>query len=375
MKKHISYVAILTILLFILTSCGNKSVDETEQSLENETFNNVVIDDSSSVKPHTTQLYNDIFSIKIDDSFDGKYDTVVENNYIEVYDKESEDNGYPGLVFAICAFENPEDWAGGPHEKIGELKLNSGKVYDIIIGYPTESQTGFGTTMPDNYQHLFDERYNIGKSLTGSNGEKIDISSGTVGDKLYDAVIKKHIKAVDEGWDSTKLEEENMSPMYNVIRVSNDNYKDVIKYAYCDVNLDGIEELLIGEVNEYDKHFVIYDLYTMVNRNATHVFSGWDRNRYYALKNGFISNEYSNGANESGVNIYALGTNSTNLIYQLGFKYDGYEDEKNPWFISYDDTNGEYDWVATTEEQYNELMKRFSEYEELSYHELLKYPN
>ena len=45
-----------------------------------------------------------------------------------------------------------------------------------------------------------------------------------------------------------------------------------------------------------------------------------------ALK-GLIKNEYSGGAGESGVDIYALTTNSTELVPQLSYKYDSYENE------------------------------------------------
>ena len=41
--------------------------------------------------------------------------------------------------------------------------------------------------------------------------------------------------------------------------------------------------------------------------------------------------------------------NDTELVYQVGYKYDGYTDEKNPWYRSYD--GQEYEQID--EESFN----------------------
>ena len=147
-----------------------------------------------------------------------------------------------------------------------------------------------------------------------------------------------------------------------------DNIYSKVAFAYKDINLDGIDELLIGEIAEGDWNGIIYDLYTMVDRKPMHVVSGWDRNRYFALDGTMIRNEYSNGANESGVNIYTLTNNSTELFKQLAYKYDGYTNEKKPWFSAYDfNKEGEANWENIEESSYNELDARFSKKAKIDY--------
>lgn len=353
MKKVLSATFIIC-LIISLSSCSNKStITETSES-------NVDIADVAAIKPHTTQTNNDIFAIKLDDKFNDLYDTVVELNYIEIYDKESENNGYNGLVFAICAFQNPEDWAGGPHEKVGELSLKDGKVYDIIIGYPTESQFGFDTNeMPKNYKSLYDARYDIAKSLVASDGTAIMYGQGSNGEGLYDDIIKNLIEYLSKNNDGTN-QSENISNIYDMIKSFDEDYLDKIVYAYYDVNTDGIDELLIGDTSNENKAFTIYDLYTMVDRKPVHVVSGSERNRYYAIDSGLIRNEYSNSANNSGIDIYNLETNSTNMVFQTAVKYDSEENSDNPWFVSYVKENDDYDWDPISEETYEEMVSRFS---------------
>ena len=371
--KKILLTTLLLIAFATLTSCSKDNATSVKADETTIASENVKVDDPSLTKPHTDQLYNDIFSIKVDDSFNGKFDTVVEPNYIELYDLESIKNGFNGLLFAVCAFDKPDGWAGAPCEKVGELTLNNGTVYDIVIGYPTESQFGFDREMPEQYKKLYDARYDIAKTVTGKNGETIQFEAGTKGDDLYNEALDKLLTGLKEDWDPNRFESENMSSMYKAIKDNNANYLDEILYAYHDVNLDGIDELLIGEKYDENDRFVIYDLYTMVDRKPTHVVTGYDRSRYYSVNGSFITNEYSNSAFESGVIVYALATNSTNLIFQLAIKYDSYTDEKEPWFIAYSSNKDDYDWEKISEDDYNSMSSRFDKSDKFEYKTLKEY--
>ena len=359
MKQRVSFLGLLLGVAIFTVSCSPTSkVNETSNVVETT---NVASDNKAPV------LSNELFKIDMPQRFDGLYDTEVNEHTINIYDKESKEKGNPGWVFGIQAFENANDYSGGPTEKVGELTLNSGKVYDIIISYPTESQFGFsndGTIleMPEKYKSMYDARYEIAGTTCGNNGEKVSVGAGTKGENLYKDVLDKHLTAIKEGWDATKLESENMSTMYNIISTSNDSLSKV-GYCYKDINIDGIEELLIGEIGDGEYQGIVYDIYTMVDRKVAHVASGWDRNRYFILDGGLIRNEYSNGANESGVNIYNLTSNSTELFLQIAYKYDGYTDEKNPLFKSYDVEHYE----SITEEEYNEFEERFGKKAQIDY--------
>ena len=352
-KKFLEITCISVLIALIASSCSSKTTTNTETS-------------EKVAEQKEVSLSNEIFKVSPDAKFDNMYTTKVATNYIEIYDLESISKGNPGLLFAICAFENPSEWAGGPHEKVGELKLNNGKLYDIIIGYPTESQFGFDNTeMPEKYKSMYDDRYNIASSVTGLNGEKISMGAGAKGENLYKEILEKHLTALKEDWDTDKYREENMSDMYSMIKSFNEDYLDKIAYAYFDINLDGIDELLIGEIS--DDKGIKYDMYTMVDRAPKHVVSGWDRNRFYAVDGGMISNEYSNGATESGVNVFVLDTNSTNLTHQISIKYDEAEDENNPWYVAYSGTNDNYNYEHIEETNYNELISRFSNHSSINY--------
>ena len=362
MKKSFKVLSLIIMATMFITACqNNKKVEETTVAPETTTA-------AASSSP---VLSNDIFKIDMPSKFDGLYNTEVNDHTINFYDKEQIAAGNSGWLFGIQAFEKSEEWAGGPVEKFGELTLNNGKLYDIIISYPTESQYGFSSDgtikeMPAKYKSMYDARFEIASNVSGNNGEKIAVGAGAKGENLYQDILNKHLTAIKEDWDADKLEKEKMSSMYAVAKAGGD-VMTTVGYAYKDINVDGIDELLIGEIDD-DGKGMIFDIYTMVDRKPTHVISGWDRNRYYVLDGGLVRNEYSDGANSSGVNIYNLTSNSTELLLQVAFKYDGYVDEKKPWFKSYDSGKDDNNnWESIEESEYNELDNRFSNISKVDY--------
>lgn len=312
------------------------------------------------------ELSNRVFKIDMPERFANLYDTKVKDSSIDFYDNESISGGNPGWVFGIYSYEEPSEWAGGPIEKVGELTLDN-KVYDIVIVYPTESQFGFDREMPEKYKSLYDARYEIASNVTSIDGEKVVIGAGTKGESLYKNELAKHKQSISEKWDEEKLESENMSTIYASIYNDENDDGSSIGYAYKDINLDGIEELLIGQVADGDWGKAILDIYTMVDRKPAHVVSGSDRDEYYALESSLISNEYSDSAFVSGANIYSLTTNSTELFPQIAYKYDEDENSDKPWFIAYNNTNGEWNYDSVDEEKYNEMQDRFSKYADYTF--------
>jgi hypothetical protein len=277
---------------------------------------------------------------------------------ISIYHKDSKNKGFGGFAFGIKAYKNPKDHAVLPgSKKIGELQDKKGNLYDIVIKYPTDVQYDYTKSPlpPKSYKTLYDLGDEI--NIKGEKGYKYFKNQGMKGEDLYTKILTKHKTAITKKWDSAKLENENMSYMYNIVS------PDKIGYTYYDVNADGIEELFIGEIAEGDWKGVVYDIYTIVDRKPKHVISGGSRNRYYVCDNTFICNEYSSGANESGVRVYILVENSTELFPQVNFKYDGYENEKNPYFISYSDKK----WENVSKEKFYERKKVFEQYKRFDF--------
>ena len=114
-------------------------------------------------------------------------------------------------------------------------------------------------------------------------------------------------------------------------------------------------ELLIGEIAEGELKGTVYDIYTIVDRKPAHVVSGSGRDRYYALENSMICNEYSGGADLTGWQSYDIEPNTVNLLPQLGIKMDGYENKEKPWFVNYAEPEN---WENIDEEQFDEFKSR-----------------
>lgn len=285
---------------------------------------------------------------------------------IYMYDKPSKKAGFGGFVFGVQMFKNPSDHAMMPgSKKVGEFEDRKGIVYDMVLHHPTDVQYDYVDKKSESYDALYDYADFAVKNIIPNKGCKYFYARGTKGEDLYGEILQKHVTAIKEKWDSTKLEKENMSYMYNVLAHSDKNVLKKTGYAYYDVNGDGIEELLIGEIADGAWKGIVYDMYTMVNRKPVHVVSGGARNRYYVCDDYFICNEYSGGANESGKLVYILVENSTELYPQVGFKYDGYTNRENPWFISYDFANDK--WKEVKEDFFNERKSTFDRYERFNY--------
>ncbi len=319
-----------------------------EKSVETEVLNNKGV-----------IVKNKLFSITLPEELKGTFEVVKEKDKISVYHKESKKAGFGGFTFGIKAYASPSYHAMLPGgKKIGELVDKNGILYDVVLKHPTDVQYNYinSAEAPKSFKLL----YNLGEmvNIQGIKGSVYYKNQGMKGEDLYRNILEKHITAIEEKWDSSKLEKENMSYMYNIIEP-----KEKIGYAYYDVNVDGIEELLIGEIADGDWKGVVYDIYTMVDRKPQHVISGGTRDRYYVCDDSFICNEYSSGALESGMRVYNLVENSTELFPQVLFKYDEYTNPEKPWFISYSDEK----WENVPETKFNERKKTFEKYERFDF--------
>ena len=66
--------------------------------------------------------------------------------------------------------------------------------------------------------------------------------------------------------------------------------------------------------------------------------------------------------------VYNLTTNSTKLFMQFAFKYDESEDEKNPWYISYDSSDNEdKKWESVTSDEWDKMEDRVKDRLNINY--------
>lgn len=324
-----------------------------------------------------TTVKNRLFSVSIPKELDGIYKTEIKKDMISFYHKESKKAGFGGFAFAIRAYENPADHAFLPGgKKIGELTDKNGVLHDMVLKYPTDVQYDYtkGTEAPESFKALYDS----GKIaiIHGVKKAKYHKNQGTKGKDLYNKILDKYIQALKDKRDSSWLEKNKMSYMYYVVAQelnTDQQIFDKIGYAYYDVNDDGIEELLIGEIADGEWKGIVYDIYTMVNRTPSHVISGGARDRYFVCDDVFICNEYSSGANESGTNVYILEENTNKLFHQVSFKYDAYTNPKNPWFISYGSEIDQDKWENMDETEIQKRKSVFDKYMRFDYTPLSKY--
>ena len=317
------------------------------------------------------EISNRYFSIFMPVKLKDFYSAEIKKDSVMIYHNDSKEKGFGGFVFGYKVYKNPKHHAMMPgSRKVGELQTVFKVKYDMVLIQPTDVQYDYTKKEPKSYKELYDLAQNIEIKPKGKS--TFDKNQGTKGELLYKKVLNKHISAIEKKWDSKKLEKNNMSYMYNVLSKTNDNVLDKIGYTFYDTNADGIDELLIGEIADGEWKGVIYDIYTMVNRKPRHVVSGGTRDRYYICDDVFICREYLQGAKEHGWLIYILLENSTELFPQLGFKYDGYKNEKSPWFITYDIEN-DSSWENVSKKAYDKRKKVFNKYERFNYIPLSKF--
>ena len=306
-------------------------------------------------------LSNNLFSFEMPENLNGTYEVIKSKDSIAIYDTYSKKKGFGGFAFEVKAFKSPSEYAEAPGvRKIGELKSKSKEIYDIVLIQPTDVQFDYENKNDKTYAPLYELGDKIDKEIKGKNKYEFILGSKINGEDIYKDIINKHKKAIIEKWDSKKLEKENMSYMYNVIAKSKKNPLDYIGYAFYDINEDGTEELVIGEIAQGNLKGVIYDLYTTVNRKPAHVISGDNKNRYYACDISFVCNEYAHSMGIVGMKVYILSGNSTELYPQVYFKYDEYKNHTQPWFISYN--TFENKWENVSEKTYKERKAIFDKY-------------
>ncbi|MCR5788990.1 MAG: hypothetical protein K6G83_03800 [Lachnospiraceae bacterium] len=316
----------------------------------------------------TLTVSNGLFSVTLPPEAAGLFVAETTDDGITIYEKEANEAGYGGYAFGIAAYKEPSEYAGGMDMKVGEFTDGDGTLYDIVVQYPSDIQYDYTKyeDVPQNYLLLTDSMEDVAKTVAGADGKGTFVwGGGTKGEDLYPEVLAELVTAITEGYDANRLEEEGMSSMYYAMSTASDgDVLDSVGYAFYDTNHDGVDELLVGEIADGDWKGVVYDIYTMVDREPAHVLSGWDRSRYYALKSGMVINEYSGGAAMSGWDVFDIEPNTTEILPQVSFKVDEYENEDAPWFISYD--NGET-WESVPEEEFTEFLSRFQDYMRFDY--------
>ena len=122
-----------------------------------------------------------------------------------------------------------------------------------------------------------------------------------------------------------------------------DEALDGIGYTFCDVDGNGIKELIIADTSDsknWDNRILL--MYTLYNNKPVRLIEGWGRNRYYLLNDGTIYNEGSGGAPYTYVGTYRIAKDGISL-QTIDFYYSGFlggypEDDGSNHFWFYNKT-------------------------------------
>lgn len=372
MKKKT--VLIMMGLLLGLTACGNQETTETteqttqtQEVAENTEIAQAQEESGAGTAVDTTGytedmvLSTDLYTITVPDEFKGKFYALVDGEEISFYDKETVDAGWPGFAFSVIVSDG-EVIAGGMYTKVGELETSDGIFMDICKSYPSDVQWDYTKSeqAPEDLAKLYDSADSIIKTGTGNNGSVFMMGAGTKGEDLYEMTLAQYVGAFTEEHDANWFEENGMSPeFYAMYKSEGDKAFDKIGFTYKDITADGVDELLVGLIDEGNDPSVVYDIYTIVDRQPANVLSGTSRDRYYVMDHEGLVREYSNGAEEYGMDSYIIMPGTTDLEQQVSLKYDAYTDAKNPWFVNY--SEDENSWEPYSEEDFNSRYEMYKD--------------
>lgn len=123
------------------------------------------------------------------------------------------------------------------------------------------------------------------------------------------------------------------------------NPLDKIGYTIIDINEDGLSELIIGRCKDesnQDGEPIIYDGFSYNAEEVIHLFEGWERNRWYLLKDNSFYNEGSGGAANSILGVYKISKGKKTLEC-VDFYFTDYADESFSEVVVYYNKNGDMD--------------------------------
>lgn len=300
---------------------------------------------------------NGFMSITMPKDLAGTYVALCTDDRIDIYDKESRDADYGGFAFGVCVTEDYGSY-GGMMTKVGELTDRDGRLYHVLISLPSDVQWDYTKSEepPASYKALSDAGRDVIRTLKPDQGGEYVDGGGTKGADIYGDLVKDIIAKIQKCKDSNELEAEDLSPVYYAMTQGanpQDPMKD-IGVAYVDINLDGVDEMLVGDI----KSRQIYDLYASVDGKPAHVASGHWRD-YYMVYTSMLSEYLHEGAGIITINQTVLQPNSTELFPQFSLR-DDESDEKNPkYFLSYDVEADE--WEELKEDEYKDWLSRIED--------------
>lgn len=137
----------------------------------------------------------------------------------------------------------------------------------------------------------------------------VEQSIGFTSEQIYQPIINAIAEYVMIT-DFEPFNTEGFTGIDEVVLYSTDPLED-IGVAIVDLNMDGVDELLVGTGNYYEGDVNIVQLYTIVDDEPVLLLEGWSRSRNYTLNDGTILTEGSSGADYSSFGILKIAGDHT----------------------------------------------------------------
>lgn len=186
--------------------------------------------------------------------------------------------------------------------------------------------------------------------------EQDDIANvpASTAESVYASILEQYLTAVQEQWDQMQLKDAGLNDLCSYYEDASD-----LGYTYSDIDHNGTEELLIGEVGAYGGEIgAFFDLYTIVEGQVQLVAASGERNTYYLCTDGSISNEGSISADASFSGYYSIGANG-HLELNEAVIFDSAYDSAQPWFYSTEGVEASAASPITQDEAY-EIMDKYT---------------
>lgn len=296
-------------------------------------------------------ISNGFITITMPKEYEGKYLAYGNGTDINIYDRESNEAGFGGFAFGISVTDEFSEY-GGMRTKIGELTESDGKLYHILLSYPSDVQWDYvnNKDMPETYGGLYENAREIASSITSADGGSYEDGAGTRGEDIYGDLVKEIADKIENAGSAEELEAGNLSPVYYEVK----DPLETMGFCYTDFNLDGVDEMVIGDVETKE----IYDVFAAIDGKAAHVISG-NPEDYFKVYGSTLAEYTSDSDGGNVIRTHDLLPNSDELFFQYALKSNETEGSGDKWSVSYD---GGSSWEALTEEDYRQRLSNIEDF-------------
>ena len=182
-----------------------------------------------------------------------------------------------------------------------------------------ETHVAYIEDLPEPAQKAFEN------ALNGSSAETSDDVESTVTEtaepelfvpeEYYEIIdtIVYYDEIYDTDYDNLDIDFENYAGVWEVLY--EENSKDIIGFAFLDIDGDNVAELAILDCSDYYYGFRIIDMYTYCDNEVKHLLSGWYRCRFYLTNDYDVICEGSSGAMYSSVDYLKYDKESHEYIF------------------------------------------------------------